>query len=255
MSITYKETEYPIAFDHTEHDLISYSEVQSTEKKKPSTSVYGNFEVVPNFKQGFETILVVGAMGSGKSYWCGQYMDAYKKLYPYNKVYIFSQKDSDPSFDRLKLRPRRVIIDDEFVSEPFELAHLPHYHHSLIIFDDFMTFSNKKYIEKLINVIMQFITLSRQYNCFTLITSHMFYGFNNRQLYASIQTEINKMVFFKGVNVYQLTYVIKNHFGHPVPFIKKLINFDPTSRYICISKFPQYVVSQHRCAIINEQFK
>jgi len=144
----------------------------------------------------------------------------------------------------------RVHINDEFIDNIFDLTQMTQFHNSLVVFDDVMCFPKKEYVDKVAQIILQFITLARQYNCFTLITSHMFYGFNNKQLYASIENEINKLVFFKGVNVYQLTYVIKNYFGYPVKFIQQLLNFDPLSRFTCINKYPAYIVSKHKCYII-----
>jgi len=249
MSLTYKNGDSPIAFDHYCNDLISYTTKESV-VKKTMREAFGEFEVVPNFQQGFETIMVVGAMGSGKSYWCAQYMKAYKKLYGTSKLYVFSQKANDPSLDCHGLKLNRVLIDDDFINKPFDLANETAYHNSLVLFDDCMVFPQKKYVERIVQTILQFITLARQYRCYTLITSHMFYGFNNKQLYASIQTEINKIVFFRGVNVYQLTYVMRNYFGYANPLIRKLLSIDTNSRFTCVNKLPGYVVTRHRCILI-----
>ena len=249
MSLTYAEGEYPIAYDHSCDELLSYT--TNVKPKKVVTETFGEFEIVPNFQAGYETVMIVGAMGSGKSFWCAQYMKAFRKLYKDRRIYVFSQKTQDPSLDKEKIKFTRVVIDDDFINDVFDLTQLPQYHNSLVLFDDFLSFPQKRYMEKMVSIVLQFITLARQYQCYTLITSHMFYGFNNRQLYASIQTEINKIVFFNGVNVYQLTYVMRNYFGHSNIFIRNLLKFDTNSRFTCVNKYPAYIVSRHKCAIIK----
>ena len=195
MSLTYSETDNPIAYDDATDEIISYDE---NKYKDRDTEALGKFRLIPNIKLGFEVGFICGAMGSGKSYWCSEYAQAYRRLNNKKNIFMFSQKTEDKAYDdHPELKVRRVKFDEMFIKKEFDLSKEKDFHDSLIIFDDFTTIPNKKIIEKILQNILQFVTLGRQYHCYILITSHMFYSFSHRELYASIQTEVTRLVWFR----------------------------------------------------------
>jgi hypothetical protein len=248
MSLTYGETDNPIAYDKATDELISYDENKFNDR---DTEAIGNFEIIPNIKMGYEVCFVCGAMGSGKSWWCSDYAEMYRKIYQTNHIFLFSQKTEDKAFDdRPSLKVRRIKFDDAFIKKEFDLTKEKDFHNSLIIIDDVSTIPNKKIIQKILQSILQFVTLGRQFHCYVLITSHMFYSFTNKELYASIQTEVNRLVWFRGVNVHQLTYVLRIYWGYENKQVRRWLKLDPDSRFTCINKMPAYLLTKHHCALI-----
>jgi hypothetical protein len=244
MSLTYDETLRPLAYDSKSDEVIYYND-----RHDGTMEAIGNFDVIPQLD--FEVCHIVGAMGSGKSYWCSQYALSYKRIFPKNNIFLFSQKPTDKAFDdHPELKIRRIKFDEGFMKTKYDVATQKDFHDALIIFDDYMTIPDKKIVEKIVQLILQFITISRAYHCHVLITSHMFYGFKNRELYASIETEVNRLVWFQGVNVYQLRYVLHMYWGYENKQINKFIRFDNNSRYTLINKMPAYLMSKNKIRII-----
>ena len=49
-------------------------------------------------KNQVNTISIFGNIGSGKSYFTGEYMRQFRKLYPESKILVFSRKSDEPAF-------------------------------------------------------------------------------------------------------------------------------------------------------------
>lgn len=255
MSLTYDETSTPIAYDLATGEILYYCE-----KHEGVREAIGNFEPIPNLEKEFENIFIFGASGSGKSYFAANYALAYRRMFPEKNIFMFSQKDSDPSFEvreegdkkiniKNVLKLRRIKIDDKFLERDIDITKEKCFFDCMIIFDDFMYFDNKKIIEKVCKLIIQILNLGRSRKIFCVITAHLLYQIKNRDMYMNLQNEIHRLVWFKGVNTFQLSYCLKNYWGYTRRQITSLLNFDNTSRFTCISKLPAYVLTQHRCSI------
>jgi polynucleotide 5'-kinase involved in rRNA processing len=59
------------------------------------------FMPIPNIDAERTTLLVVGMAGSGKSYFVGQWLKQYRKMFDY-PIYIFSEKVEDKQLDEIK---------------------------------------------------------------------------------------------------------------------------------------------------------
>lgn len=247
MSLTYEETDYALALDEKHDEIVYYSNKRSRNRK-----AQGKFNVIPNQKMGFDVVYICGAMGQGKTYQACRLGEMYRRIYPESNIYIFSQKTSDPSFDNSNtLGARRILIDDKFNKKEFDIVKSTEFHNSMLIFDDFMSFSNKHTVEKICNLLIQCITLGRQYHIYTVITSHLFYTCKNRELYMNLYNEVQKIYWFRGVNAYQLRYVLKNYWGYSNRQIEDFLNFDRNSRYTMINRYPAHLVSNTRLKLID----
>jgi ADP-heptose:LPS heptosyltransferase len=67
----------------------------------------------------------------------------YKKQYPDNKIILFSNKPSDPVFDRLEYI-ERVVINEDLLEDPITLNELED---CLVVFDD-VEYNTVKEIDK-----------------------------------------------------------------------------------------------------------
>jgi hypothetical protein len=255
MALTYDESNNkPIAYDLATNEVIYYTDKEGTNE------AVGNFEVIPDFQQGFENVYAFGSSGSGKSYFTADYAMQYRRMYPKKNIFMFSQKTSDISFEERKdeegkkidikniLKIRRIKVDDEFLHRDIDI--LKDFNDCLLIFDDFMYFENKKVVEKICNIVTQILNLGRTKHIYCIITAHLLYQIKNRDMYMNIQNEIHKLVFFKGVNVFQLTYCLRNYWGFSKKQINNLLRVDTSSRFICINKNPSYVITKHRVILL-----
>jgi len=252
MSLTYEQTGQPIAIDKSINKIISYSEDPRGPKEAS-----GDFDLIPDIHRGFETIFIFGPEGVGKSYMAAEYCLQYRRLFPKNNIYMFSQKDSDPSYEvrekghtNIKglIKMRRIKIDDSFLSRDIDI--LKEFRQCLIVFDDFLVLPCKQLVEKLNNILLQVITLGRSNGLYCLITSHLLYNPMYRHIYQNIHNELHKLIFFRGMDFSQLMNNLKTHWGITPRKINKLINYDVGSRYIILNRFPAYIMSSHNITLI-----
>jgi hypothetical protein len=236
-----------IAYNHTNNKILSYSGSKTEYKES-----IGDYTIMPDIKKGFETVFICGRSGSGKTYFAADYMTQYRKLFRNNNIFLFSQKKEDETIDKRKIKNiKKIIIDDDFINSDFDLTTNKQYHNSLCVFDDFLYFTNKKIVNKLKEIITQFMTLGRQYKIYTLATSHMFYsvGGGSKEFFSTMYLEFNRIVFFRDAPFAQLAYVFWRHYRIGGKFLKKLFQMDEASRYYCISNHPNYILTKHRCIL------
>ncbi len=96
----------------------------------------GYFQPIGNWSKERTVNYITGASGSGKSRFICEWVSEYKKKYKKNPVYVFSSLEEDESLDKIK--PLRIILDDEFVAENIDLSI---YKDSCCIFDDSILYS------------------------------------------------------------------------------------------------------------------
>ena len=258
MSLTYDESNdtIPLAYDLKNDEIVYYSDVSPDNVQ----IAIGDFEPLPNLKQGYQFIYCVGCSGSGKSYYAATYAMNYRRLFKKNNIFMFSQKPTDPAFEErvengktidIKnfLKLRRIKIDDDFVDKNIDITHKD-FKDCLIIFDDFTAFNNKKITEKICNIVTQVLTMGRCQHIYCVVTAHLFYQVKNKDMYMNIQNEINQLIFFRGVNMFQLYYCLINYWGYTKRQIKNIIDKGRTSRYICINKLPEYIITKNTILLL-----
>lgn len=68
-------------------------------------------------KNQVNTISIFGNIGSGKSFFTGEYMRQFRKLYPESKILVFSRKSDEPAFTE---EYQQVNVEDEsYQSDPY----------------------------------------------------------------------------------------------------------------------------------------
>ncbi len=72
---------------------------------------------LPYFNKGAgntrQILYVSGASGSGKSFYTSDYMKEYNRLFPKNKIYIFSSLEKDEKLDAVK-NTKRIKLNEVF---------------------------------------------------------------------------------------------------------------------------------------------
>ena len=192
-----------------------------------------------------QIVYIAGASGSGKSYWCKQFLAEYHKVYPSRSIYMFSALDSDITLDSLKYM-ERVKISDELLNEDFKSEDFAD---SLCIFDDCDALSNKKLRKKILEIQNTILTTGRHYNVSCLINTHTpCAGFDTKL----ILNECHACVIFPaGLGGRAKSYLLETYLGLDKLQIKKLKNID--SRSICFIKgYPQVVLAERNAYILTD---
>lgn len=194
-----------------------------------------------------DMIYCAGKSGSGKSTWVGNYIKQYKKLFPGNKVILFSLKDSDKALD--KYSPIRIALNEELFENPIELDELDN---SLVIFDDVDSMDEKlskrsKMIKMaLMNLKDMILQVGRSHKIYVAITSHNVTDYLKSRI---VLQEASLMTLFPhSGSAKQLKYCLKNYAGLEDEQINRIKNL--ASRWVTIRlTAPIVVIHEKGCYI------
>lgn len=215
-----------------------YNELKNSNKTK-SMMKFDNDSVFPIFDpdQERKVFYICGMSGSGKSTFTSEVIENYKKMFPNNKLYLFSNKPSDPVLDKHK-KIIRIALNEELLEDPIELEELKN---SLVIFDDIEYTPNKHIgieLDRIRDLILQ---QGRSYKISFCYISHQLTNYKHSRV---ILNECHCCVLFpKMTTTYALKYLLEKYFGFNTNEIMKLKTLP--SRWVCINKVPPYVVHQN----------
>jgi|SRR6478609_6071130 len=202
------------------------------------------FEPLPNCETTFgERGMVCGPTGSGKSTYASNYAKQYKKMFPNNKIIIFSGVKEDKVLD--KLDPIRIEINESLINDPMQKEEL---NNSLCIFDDIETIrptSLKKAVHELLIHVQK---EGRKQNIYVLLCSHQFTrGVETRD----ISNESNYITFFPSSGSrYGITYYLNKYVGIPNDTIRRIMKLP--SRWVTVYKtYPMYVLYETGCFLLS----
>ncbi len=119
-----------------EIEKIFYEEIEKMKNNKmESVELKRGSKFIPipkKIENQNDRIMITGPSGAGKSTWASKYMESYKKMFPKNKIILFSNKDKDKVLDDLK--PIRMKLDYKIVDDPIKASELNNKLISNIIF-------------------------------------------------------------------------------------------------------------------------
>lgn len=180
---------------------------------------------------------IAGMSGCGKSTFTGEIIEQYIKMFPKNRIILFSNKPSDPALDKFK-KLIRIELDDELLEVPITLDELKN---SLVIFDDVEYTPNKKIGEELDRIRDLILQQGRSYKISFCYISHQLTNYKHSRV---ILNECHCCVLFpKLTTTYALKYLLEKYFGFNKHNINKLKNLP--SRWVCVNKIPPCVIHQN----------
>lgn len=194
----------------------------------------GKFQVVIDPKSDRDAIYVCGSAGSGKSYWACEYIKQYHKSLPKNDIYMISEADNDPLFDKLEYVKRinlEGILDDPLDYKEFS--------NCLVLFDDIdaMTGQLKKYIYSLRDKLLK---NSRKYGVSVISTNHSCTGVDVQ----AVLNESQKIVFFFNNYNRSMKYLLESYVGLDKNTIN-ILRHKIKSRWCCYCKtYPNVLVCE-----------
>lgn len=274
MSLTYDETNQPIAYD-TQDDQMIYVDTEDEEGPK-ILETDGKLILQPQINtepgQLAYNIYIVGASGDGKSTSARDYALTYKDMFPKNNVYLYTSSDESkiPEKERVfykKITPRipttyadvlelkRTYLNDKILKMKMNVED---HKNSLVIFDDFLYCKGetskitKEVLNKLCSTIIEFLNIGRKLGVSVIITSHLLYENTNQKFYQNIWGEIHCLMFGRKVNKGQLRHVFETYLTLKPQLRTKILNFDRICRMITLNRYPYIVMSDKKMELLQE---
>jgi hypothetical protein len=191
-----------------------------------------------------QVFMVAGMSGSGKSTYTAQLCKTYHKQFKKNKILLFSNKPSDPVFDKLAYI-ERIVIDMDLLEDQLTLNELED---TLVVFDD-VEYNSCKDIDKELDRIRDLILQQgRSYRCSFIYISHQA---NNYKQTRVILNECNSITIFPAMTTkYSLKYLLEKYFGFDKPMINKICKLP--SRWVTIYKCPPLVLYSSGAFMAND---
>jgi len=195
------------------------------------------FFPIPDVTLERSIVYAAGRSGSGKSYFCANWLKEYKKLYPDNEIYVFSLIDEDEKIDDIGVH--RIKIDSDLVNRPLEITDFAD---SVVLFDDIDVIDNKKLHEAVYAIMNKILELGRHYHISTIITNHLL---TNGKDTRRILNESQFICIFPASGSFGgISYMLKKYMGFDVSEIKRIKN--TKSRWIYIRNVaPMCVLSSN----------
>jgi len=180
-----------------------------------------------------EVLYVAGASGSGKSTYTAKYIEQYKKVFPKNKVYVFSRLEEDPAFDNLKLV--RIKLNEELLVDPIKTDELSN---SLVIFDDIATIPNEDIKNTIMKLRDDILETGRHNNIYVVNTEHLMMNYKYTR---TLLNESSHVTFFNGASKYHIVRFLKTYCGLDKKQIERILKLP--SRWVTICRnYPQYIL-------------
>ena len=201
-----------------------------------------HFEMMPPIK-GSHRFIIQGMTGSGKSTKVKEYADKYHRMYPARKIFLFSQHESDPIYDKIDYFTQ-VKIDEEMVNDPITLEELKD---SLVVMDDVDNIQNTKISQALIKLINDLNCNGRHHNISVIVTLHILM---NYQKTKSLLSDISGALLFLTGSKYAITRYLKQYAGLDADQIKRITSLKSRWFYVSLT-VPQYVISEYSAFIIK----
>lgn len=204
----------------------------------------GKFCQMINPKTERQIWYIVGASGSGKSYYTKMVCKEYTKKYPDRFVYMFSSLPDDVSVDDIK-NLKRPKIDDTLVSDPIDASEFAD---SMVIFDDCDTLTNKAHRKEVFKILDSILQTGRHHNISCILTFHLP---SDRQTTRQMLNECHFVTFFpKSVMTASTKYMLENYIGITKQMMRDIKKVN--SRWVTVAKnYPQAVISE-KCVYLLE---
>lgn len=227
------------------NDLLKKSK-ESYQNKKNKEIKIDDGEILPIPNVFTRECGYIGApSGSGKSTYVRNYAKQYNKLFPKNKVFLFSKVKNDESLNGIK-NLVKIKLDDDLIDDPIEVEELAN---SLVIFDDIDTLRDKEVKKSLKELQDDLLETGRHDNVHVLVTTHQLSN------YRETKTVLNEAhfitVFPSSGSSHQIRYVLKNYVGLDNKDINKISKLN--SRWVTVYKHhPQVIAYENGCYLVNQ---
>ncbi len=198
-----------------------------------------------------DRLFVAGPSGSGKSTFASMYALNYQRMYPGNRVFIFSRKESDPVLDGRVPGLIRVKLDRQFASSYSRTTGdepLTEYGDSLLIFDDYEMISDPTIAQAMEHLKNSALELGRAKGISTISIRHkLLSGAKSKVEFI----EATHYVIFPASNLGECMKVLKGYCHYSSEQIQRIFDDEgKTQRWMCIVR-PDIIITSSYIKIIR----
>lgn len=202
------------------------------------------FPAINDFEKTQQTqkVYICGESGCGKTSFIIAYCFNFHKMYPNNKILLFSSKNEDETIDKLDYI-ERVKITDDMLAHPYTLAEISSLSKpSLCVFDDIEDFPNKKLTKEIDRLLNEIIRNGRSYGIFCCYTHHQPSDYKQTRNLLYEATHVVTFPARCAKNSYDYLYNNKLHLN------KRAINTlnNTKTNFVCIKKkIPKCIITNN----------
>lgn len=203
------------------------------------------FQLIPNDKKERSCHAIFGQAGSGKSFWCCEYIKEYIKVHPKRPVYLFTTITSDIGCLKDIKKIKIVELNSEFASDDIPMEDLKQ---SLCLFDDIDNIRDKYLKKKLFQTLNDTLQVGRKFEIDVLITFHVANAGHDTKI---ILNECNSITFnYRVMGNRALKYLLDAYLGLDKKQIERIKKLD--GRMITVMKtYPKLVLSDKELYILE----
>ena len=193
----------------------------------------GSIIPLPN-KEIVEKIYVSAPSGAGKSTFCGNWLNEFKKMFKDEAIYVFSSIGEDKALD--KHDPIRITLDENLLNDPISPEEVAD---SVCVFDDVDTIRDPKIKNNVCGFRDWLLEQGRHFKIKMLITSHLLMDHSATRC---VLNEATMVCFFpKCGSAYHIKRYLTQYAGLERKQIKKILNLP--SRFVCLYRtYPMYIL-------------
>ena len=226
--------------------IISLDEHSSARNNYPElilTQPEECFQFIPDETKERTIHYIIGASGSGKSFYASNLANEYKKMNPKNPVYLLSYVDSDGSIERIK-GILRIPLNASFLEEDLDASD---FEDALVIFDDTDCITEKALKSKLRDLLGKLLNTGRHTKTSVIYLSHIGIGVENR----GILNECHSLTIFPAtLGGRSRSYLLSNYLGLNKKEIDAIDNIH--SRAITFVKsYPMLVLAERQISLVK----
>jgi len=191
------------------NDLKEHTEFHLDPKKNIK------FRPTPDKNTERQILYITGASGSGKSTYCVNYLNEYKKSFPKNNIYVLSALSEDETLDKVK-DLKRIKINDRLVSDPIDPKL---FNNCCVVADDIDVIGNKAQREAVYIIVNAILETGRHFHCSLVMTNHLPTGGNDTR---RVLNEAHAITFFPhSGSVHGIKYLLEKYVGMSKEDFKK----------------------------------
>lgn len=204
-----------------------------------------HFQLIPNTKKERSCHAIFGQAGSGKSFWCCQYIKEYIKVHPKRPVYLFTTITSDIGCLKDIKKIKVVELNSGFANDDIPMEDLKQ---SLCLFDDIDNIRDKNLKKKLFQTLNDTLQVGRKFEIDVLITFHVANAGNDTKI---ILNECNSISFnYRTFGNRALKYLLDAYLGLDKKQIDRIKKLD--GRMITVLKtYPKLVLSEKELYVLE----
>lgn len=251
MSFNYENDGIPLV--KIKHDIKTKDKIVSLDENSSSTNNYkelvlkknqGKFQFIPDENKERFIAYIVGASGSGKSWFASQLANEYRKMFPKNPIYLLSYLDNDSSIDQVK-GIKRIKLNDDFLDTDLDADD---FSDSLVIWDDTDCITDKKIVLKLRDLLGKMLNTGRHCRNSVIYLSHI--ACNGLQT-KQILNECHSLTFFNAtLGGRTKQYLLNQYLGLNKKQIEAVDKIEGRAITIC-KTYPMVLIAERELKLVK----